>query len=324
MHDVVGVPLIVVSQHDDHLAAINAVLREAGHAVHCQRVNDTQALDEAITAQVPDLVLIFADEPEINLTGLSRSIFQHAPPIPVLLVRQQVTEQLITEALAAGAHDLVSLKHRSRLQAVVGRELHIRRLQGALDNVRSSASQYKQELSNLMKGATEAIADVQEGIVVGANPAWLGMFGLATEHELSGQPFMDLFSNHDQPSLKGALQACLKNKWHDALLQVTAQRRDGSTVRLELRLEHVTIDGESAIRVIVPGDTMAEATPESMVNEALSRDPGTGLLLRQHFLDRCAGTARLRRSAGCASPRLYRPDHFSRTPTTWACSVPRY
>ena len=96
----------------------------------------------------------------------------------------------------------------------------------------SSATQYKQELRNLMKGATEAIADVQEGIVITANPAWLGMFGLEHEHELAGQPFMDLFCDKDQPSLKGAMQACMKGKWTDSALQVTGQRRDGSTVGL--------------------------------------------------------------------------------------------
>ena len=105
----------------------------------------------------------------------------------------------------------------------------------------SSATQYKQELRNLMKGATEAIADVQEGIVIAANPAWLAMFGLAEEQELAGQPFMDLFCDRDQPSLKGAMQACTKGKWTDSALQVTGQRRDSTTIGLELKLERVTV-----------------------------------------------------------------------------------
>ena len=75
LRDAVGVPLIVVSQLDDNLAAINSVLREAGHAVHCTRVAEPAALEEAIAELAPELVMIFADEPDLDLTGLSGTDF---------------------------------------------------------------------------------------------------------------------------------------------------------------------------------------------------------------------------------------------------------
>ena len=300
LRDAVGVPLIVVSQLDENIAAINSVLREAGHAVHCTRVAEPAALEEAIADLAPELVMIFADEPDLDLTGLSGTIFRRNPPIPVLIVRQQVTERMIADAIAAGARDVVSLTHRGRLQAVVERELRARRLQSALDGVLSSASQYQQELRSLMKGATEAITDVQEGIVITANPAWLGMFGLEQEQELAGQPFMDLFSDKDQPSLKGAMQACLKGKWTNSALQVTGQRRDGSTVGIELKLERVTVDGEPAVRIIVPGDRPADAPTEELVEQALCKDPSTSFLLTASLPGAggsAAGKAACRRSA---------------------------
>ncbi len=308
----VGVPLIVVSRLDDHLAAINSVLREAGHAVHCRRVDEPAALEEAIAEQPPELVLIFADEPDLDLTGLSGTIFRRNPPIPVLLVRQQVTERSIADAVAAGVRDVVSLTHKGRLQAVVERELRARRLQAALDGVLSSATQYKQELRNLMKGATEAIVDVLEGIVITANPAWLAMFGLEDEQDLAGQPFMDLFCDKDQPSLKGAMQACLKGKWHDASLQVTGERRDGSGIGLELKLQRVTVDGEPAVRVIVPAERPAEAPPEELVEQALWKDPSTGLLLRHHFLEQMDQRLQKPLTGGVRALAYIRPDHFSR------------
>lgn len=312
MRDAVGVPLIVVSQNDDNLAAINTVLREAGHAVHCTRVAEPATLEEAMAEQPPDLVLIFADEPDLDLTGLSGSIFRRNPPIPVLIVRQQVTERVIADAIAAGARDVVSLTHRSRLQAVVERELRTKRLQAALEGVLSSATQYKQELRNLMKGATEAIADVQEGIVIAANPAWLAAFGLEQEADLAGQPFMDLFGEKDQPSLKGALQACLKGKWSEATLQVTAIRPDQSALGIELRLERVTVDGEPAVRVVIPGERSPEAPAEDLLEQALCKDPSTGFLLRHHFLERTAERLQSQVGGGVRALAYIRPDRFSR------------
>ena len=312
LRDAVGVPLIVVSRLDDNLAAINTVLREAGHAVHCTRVDEPATLEDAVAEHQPELVLIFADEPDLDLTGLSGAIFRRNPPIPVIIVRQQVTERAIAEAVAAGARDVVSLGFRNRLQAVVERELRARRLQAALDGVLSSASQYQQELRNLMKGATEAIADVQEGIVIAANPAWLALFGLGQEQELLGQPFMDQFGDKDLASLKGAMQACLKGKWTDASPQVTGQRQDGGLLGLELRLERVTVDGEPAVRVVVPAERPAEGPPEDLVEQALCKDPSTGLLLRHHFLEQANARLQSPLAAGVRAMAYFRPDHFSR------------
>jgi PAS domain S-box-containing protein len=229
----------------------------------------------------------------------------------VLLVRQQVTERMIADALAAGARDVVSLANRGRLQAVVERELRARRLQAALDGVLSSATQYKQELRNLMKGATEAIADVQEGIVITANPAWLAMFGMEQESELAGQPFMDLFSDKDLPSLKGAMQACLKGKWTDSALQVTALRRDNARLGLELTLQGVTVDGEPAVRFVVPAERPA-AAPEDIVEQALWKDPSTGFLLRHHLLEQIGTRLQTPVAQGVRAMAYIRPDNFSR------------
>jgi diguanylate cyclase (GGDEF)-like protein/PAS domain S-box-containing protein len=313
LRDSVGVPLIVVSQRDDNLAAINAILREAGYPAHCQRVAEPAILEEAIAEQPPELILLFADERELDLTALSSSIFRRNPPIPVVVVRQQVTERTIEEAVAAGARDVVSLSHRGRLQAVVERELRAQRLQAALDGVVSSASQYQQELRNLMTAATEAIADVQEGIVVSANPAWLETFGFQQEQELAGQPVMDLFASEDQPTLKGALTACLKGKWTTGAIQVVAVLTDGSRRALELRLERATVDGEAAVRVIVPAErSVADREPEDLVEHALWKDPSTGFYHRHHFLEKLAERMRVPVTAGVRALAYIRPDHFSR------------
>ena len=67
-------------------------------------------------------------------------------------------------------------------------------------------------------------------------------------------------------------------------LQVPAIRRDNAPLGLELKLERVTVDGEPAVRVIVPVDRPAEAPPEELVEQALWKDPSTGFLVRHHFL----------------------------------------
>jgi diguanylate cyclase (GGDEF)-like protein len=313
LRDSAGVPVIVVSQQDDNLAAINAALREAGHPVHCCRVDEPALLEEAIATRRPDLILLFADEAGLDLTALSNAVFKRTPPIPLVVVRHEVTERIIADALLAGARDVVSLAHRNRLQAVIERELRTQRLQTALDGVVSSATQYQQELRRLMTTATEAMADVQEGIVVGANPSWVETFGFAQEQDLLGQPFMDLFMPQDQVTLKGAITACQKGKWTDNPLPVNALRRDGATQRLDLHLQCATVDGEPAVRVIVPAEKVsADRAPEDLVEQALWKDPSTGFYLRHHFLDKLSERMRAPVTAGVRALAYLRPDNFSR------------
>lgn len=316
MRDSAGVPLIVVSHHDDNLTAINAALREAGHPVHCRRVAEPALLEEAIAEQRPELILLFADETELDLVAISSSVLRRNPPIPVIVVRQQVTERMIAEAVAAGARDVVSLTYRKRLQAVVERELRTQRLQATLDGVVASASQYQQELRRLMTCSTEAMAEIQEGIVVSANPAWLEAFGFTAEQELIGQPFMDLFSPQDHTTLKGALSACLKGKWGDGPLPVGGLQRDGTPQPLELRLEAATVDGEPAVRAVVPAERpAAERQPEDLVEQALCRDTSTGFYLRHHFLDKLDERLRQPVKGGVRALAYIRPDKFSRVHT---------
>ena len=81
---------------------------------------------------------------------------------------------------------------------------------------------------------------------------------------------------------------------------------------LELRLERVTVDGEPAVRVIVPGEQPAEGSTEELVEQALWKDPSTGLLLRHHFLEQIEARLQTPVAAGVRAVAYIRPDHFSR------------
>lgn len=309
----VGIPLIVISRSDDHATTINSVLRDSGHPVHCQRVNDLPTLVDRLTSQPPEMVLFFTGDTDLDFSAAAAAVSQCSPPPPLLMVQAQVDEPGIAAAMENGARDVVSLTHRNRLRAVVGRELHAYRLRLALEGVLSSARQYKQELRSLMSGASEAIADVHDGIIVAVNPAWAALLGVEAEEDLIGQPFMDLFREADQATLKGALVACLKDKWQqDGVLPVVAYRRDESELPLELRLKRVTVDGDPAVRIVVPADRQPEDAPEDLLEQAVAKDPSTGFYQRQYFLEHLTERLASQQAGGIRALAYIRPDHFAR------------
>src|SRR6202044_3816841 len=176
------------------------------------------------------------DELGIDLGSLIKIKQQSAPEMPVVIVREQVDEAVIADAMRAGAQDVVTLANRSRLQSVVTRELRAHRLERALWTRLASAREYREQLQRFLEGSADAITHVQEGIIVDANRAWLELFGYLGEDAPHAQPLMDLFEQETHPALKGALVACLQGKWSGHGLKVQALLSDGSNLALELLL----------------------------------------------------------------------------------------
>lgn len=280
-----GVPVIVLTRKQDHVEAINRSLRDARHAAHCSWLSDASELADAVVQIAPELMIYFADEFPGGVATIAATRDHAAPGLPLVCVRRSVDESVIARDLDAGAQDTLSLAHARRLQAVASRELRAYRLERALNNTQRSASRYRQQLQAFMEGSADAIATVQEGIVVEANPAWLELFGYADEDAVVGQPFMDLFDTASHTALKGALVAAMQGRWEDHALRAQACTSDGSALTVELQLETVSFDGETAVQLTVPRERRVEDNPDSLVAEMVEKDPVTGLYHRRHLLE---------------------------------------
>jgi len=312
LRDSVGVPLVIFSRHDDNVSAVNNILREAGHPVHCSRVEHLNELDDVLTNLRPELLIYFADERPDELAMVIDRLRRQIPSPPLLLVRRRISEQTIAEAMESGAQDVISLTHRNRFQEVVKRELAAFRLKVALAGVVTSAKQYRQELKTLMTGSAEAIADVQEGIIVTSNPIWAELFGYSDPQALVDTPFMDHCTESDQPMIKGALVACLKQKWDGARLKMIGVHADGSPVPVEISLERVTFDGEPGVRVVVAGDQAMDSNPEKLLEQTLFKDPVTGFYHRHYFIERVEERLNTPLTSGVRAIAYIRPDNFAR------------
>src|SRR5690606_24039448 len=138
-----------------------------------------------------------------------------------------------------------------------------------------SASHYKKQLKEFLAGAVDAIAYVQEGIVVEANQAWADLFNVRNE-DVVDAPLMDLFDVASQAAVKGAVVACMKGQWNGEPLKVVGRLRDGSTSPLRLLLEATAFDGEPAAKLSVPRQAPERSAPEDLIEQTVHKDPLTG------------------------------------------------
>ncbi|HUF71325.1 MAG TPA: EAL domain-containing protein [Gammaproteobacteria bacterium] len=307
-----SVPVVILTERSEDVAYFNKTMRDAGHPVRCRGITKLDQLETLLDADPPNLLIFFAEHHTASVREVAKLRQLYARMSPLIAVRSTADEAAITEALQAGACDLVSTANPERICIVCERELRGFHLERALNDTLRSATQYKKQLKTFMSGSTDAIAQVQEGIVVDANQAWADLFVDSKIDDALG-PIMDFLAGSSQATLKGALIACDKGRWDGDSLRVEALAGDGKTVTVELELEPSTFDGEPATRLSVrhrPAPE-AEAQSEAIVEKVLNTDPVTGFLQRQQFLQILTDKLDQRAASGARALAIIRPDKFS-------------
>jgi diguanylate cyclase (GGDEF)-like protein len=279
-----AVPMIVLTRHQDNVEAINSTLRNAGLAVRCNWIRELNDLGEALTQINAHMLVAFVGQDPQDIAKVMAVSKQFGADVPVLIARDQVDEQAIATAMQQGARDAVTLMNPLRLRLVVARELEAHSRAQQLNRTISSAREYHDQLKSFMAGSADAIAHVQEGIVVDANPAWLELYGMPDVEAILGTPLMDAFEAEAHAAIKGALVACQQGKWSNHSLRANAMLADGTSVPLDIELSPVDFEGEPAVRLSVASKQRGAGTINEQLTHALERDAVTGALQRRFFV----------------------------------------
>ena len=312
MAEQAAVPMIVLTRHQDNVEAINSMLRNAGHAVRCNWIRELNDLGDALQQIAPHMVIAFVGPDAADTAKVMTVAAQIAADVPVLIARDQVDEDIMAAAMQQGARDVLTLKNPVRLQAVVRRELEAHRQARALGNTLNAAREYREQLKSFMTGSADAIAHVQEGILVDVNPAWLDLYGYPDADSIVGTPLMDAFDPSAHAAIKGALVACLQGKWSDHSLRAPALLSDGTSVSLDMELTTVEFDGESAVRLSIASQKRASGGElDAQLNDALERDASTGTLQRKFFVQWLRESLTQPIKAGVRQLVCVEPDHLS-------------
>ena len=304
-----AVPLIVLSASRDPAEVVNSILRRAGHPVHCTWIPALPDLGDALTQLNPELLLV-TEQGEEELATIAGIRDQIAPAVPLIVIADEVDETRMALVMQRGARDMVTLANPARLQAVMGRELRAHRLERALNSTLKSARDARRQLESVLQHSADAIAQVQEGIVVDANSSWLGLFGFERS-AIVGQPIMDVFDESTHAALKGALAACLQGRWSDHTLAANGYFADGSRRTISLLLTLGEHEGEPCVRLTIPASQQDESKLAQELEDAVKRDPATGMLYRQPLLEAVRAKLQTPAPGGVRYVVVVRPDKFA-------------
>ncbi len=306
-----SISIAVLSDDEDDVALINSTLRDAGHAAHCHWVDRPKLLNHTLDAESVELLILNCDRYSDSIRQVIKQKDHFDPEVPLIAMQENADETAIQEAMKHGARDLVSTGLKKRLQAVVTRELRALRVERALYSTIQSASEYKRQVKEYMQTSRNAIALVQEGVIIDANDAWLELFKAAKLDEVMDMPLMDSFERESQAAIKGAIVATIKGKWH-ADEELKAKPQDGAVEASELLLQFskINFDNKPCVQVcIVPPDKNLQE-PTKLVHDALKRDPTTLFFHRSQFLERLKKRLSKKPFSGLHILAYLKPDNF--------------
>jgi PAS domain S-box-containing protein len=273
MSDQEPIQLLVVETTQAAADAVRDLLRKGGQRVRCTCVQDESALQRQLKKDPPPGVILC----NVEVIALERAVKAAAASgrdIPVVALGAREDLASVTDALRAGARDLVTRRNPQHLQLVMAREIAcVRRVQAGA-YWEGAYHETERRCQALLEASSDAVAYVHEGMHIRANRAYLTLFG-CDEEEIGGTPVMDMVDRSDHPKLKAFLRQYGRRAEAGAAIEVVALRGDG---RFCARLEFTpaSLDGEPCTQVVVRQLAANDATEEAQApTEATPGDAGT-------------------------------------------------
>jgi len=276
-------PAIVLTQSQDDAEVLNRLLRNAGHAVRPKWISRFEDLEGELKAEEPDLIVSYTKGAGAGLSKVIELRDLHAPLVPVIAISDEASEEAVAKAIQNGARDLVSLDKTERLVAVVSRELGVLNQARSLQAARQKIREYEERFEGIVSESADALAYIQEGIHVSANPAYLELFGYKDADELEGLPVMDFFKPESQQLIKKAIRDTLKGKPPTEPFPLTGRKEDGQEFEIMAEMRGLEMDGEPAIQLAIRSEGGDSEEYERQLEELERRDSLTGLFNRNYF-----------------------------------------
>ena len=151
-----SISIAVLSNNQDDVELINGTLRDAGLAAHCHWISSPTSLADTLASEQVELLILNCDTYPESIRQVVKQKDRYNPEVPVIAIQESADESAIEAAMRAGAFDLVSMGHKSRLQSVVSRELRALRVERALNSTIQSATEYKRHLKDHMAAVAKS------------------------------------------------------------------------------------------------------------------------------------------------------------------------
>jgi diguanylate cyclase (GGDEF)-like protein/PAS domain S-box-containing protein len=302
--------LLLVEDQLEDAEQLISMLRNGGMAVRPQRPESEQDMEKMLGSQVIDMVIAGIDTKYIAFAKASKLVEATGKDIPVLASTNAINDQIVLDAIATGARDVVLRGRQEHVQFVVRNEFQALLGRRGLRHLEAALRETERRCDALISSSRDPIAYVHEGMHIRANEAYLEIFGFESFDEIEGLSVLDLIAPDDADKFKQLIKSISKGEAPPKQLEIGAQRTDGSNFDAIMEFTQATYEGEACLQIVFRQQTVdAEMVKE--LDTLRQRDAVTGLYNRQHFMTEIeAAVAGAAAGKGTQSLLLIEPDNY--------------
>ncbi len=246
-------------------------LRRLGRPIEFERVQDAEAMSEALARQAWDVIISDWSMPAFGALGALAVLADTKLEIPLIIVSGTVGEETAVAALRAGALDFVTKGNLSRLVPAVERELReafkrrIRRQkQQELEQaLRDSEARYRALFTN--SPLPMWVFDRDTLAFISVNSAAVEHYGFSREEFLS-MTIRDLWPPEDVPARVADLELPIGAPF----MRVRHRKKDGSIILVEIKRHDMSFEGRRE-RVVLANDVTERERAQEALRASESR-----------------------------------------------------
>jgi diguanylate cyclase (GGDEF)-like protein/PAS domain S-box-containing protein len=301
--------LLVVDDSSNLAETVSNILRNSGHAVRADRIEDDEDLREAFGKQQWDMIITRPEIPYFSANDALDVVRQSKHDIPVIIIADDVEEKTIDELINAGARDEVLLSKPHRLEQAVLREAEATRSRRASLLLEKALEEANNRAQELVTSSRDAITYVHEGMHIFANESYLELFGYSSQEEIEGMPIMDMVKGDEHAKFKQFLRDYTKGKAEESRLEVTGIKTDGSEFNVEMEFTPASFEGEPCTQIIIRIQA-SDKELEQRLSDMSKMDLLTGVYNRTFFLETLQQLSGKKDKEGVVLS--IRPDNYKR------------
>jgi diguanylate cyclase (GGDEF)-like protein/PAS domain S-box-containing protein len=299
--------LLVLDDSSNAAETVSNMLRNAGHAVRTDRIEDDEDLREALAKHDCDMILAKPEIPYFSALEALGILKQLGKELPLLVIADGAEEEALNALLKAGARALVEIAQPVRLEHTVMREAADAGTRRQLQQCETALEEANIRAQNLVDSSRDAITYVHDGMHIFANDSYLEMFGYSDMEEIEGMPILNMVKSDEHSRFKAFLRDFDKGKIESNSIDVNGLRPDGSDFNITMEFTPASFEGEPCTQIIIRAQADS-AELERKLDDMSKLDLLTGVYNRQFFLNALSSVVGKPGKQGVVL--YFRPDNY--------------
>ena len=257
--------LLIIDDNQLRYNQIIEILTAQNHQVQATLLDDLKSFEKQLNTGWD--IVIFGRGYDLKIEQVISLIQASAQPcLPILLLTPEDYHfSSYATYIHKGIYDLIDLKNPETVYVTLMRTLSYSRLQQNEQRLVDELDHIQLHMQSQVEEGNKAVAIIQEGIHIKANPEYLELFKIEKEQDLIGLPLLDILQPTDLNTFKQKFKRVSQHIFDQAKFDLIS-KNTSLTVPNPLKIEFLASDEEDAIQLVIDGEVATAASvPEASI-----------------------------------------------------------